>query len=359
MLLNNIELLAVWRMIAAIISPKEKKVSVLKSVIPADSCELVRSFLHAYQCQLCDFFEAEENTACFRQDKWQRDGLGSGLTCVLEGGQVFEQVGVNFSEVSGSQPPAVLLGKKPALAGQPFWGAGVSMVAHPVNPFCPTVHLNYRYFQTAEHYWFGGGCDLTPYYIFQDDARHWHQTIKNTMDKHHPSYYPAFKYWCDEYFYNHHRAESRGIGGSFYDDQHGAAGCLLKSDSACKTQENNPDYAKLQIGERSWQDLWQWHQDNALSFFAAYTPILAKRKGMAYTPAQREHQLYRRGRYVEFNLLHDRGTHFGLQSGGRVESILMSLPPQVKWGYDKRPEPGSPEAILLDFLVKHRRWCED
>jgi coproporphyrinogen III oxidase len=323
------------------------------------SKKLVRKFLLDYQNHLTHELSTFDGNGQFIEDEWQRENLGYGKTRVITNGDYFEQGGVNFSEIHGDNPPPSLLGRIPELEGQDFWGAGVSLVLHPINPFCPTVHLNYRYFEAGPVWWFGGGCDLTPYYAFAEDCTHWHQTIKSTMDQHDKNYYPAFKYWCDEYFFNHHRNESRGIGGSFYDNLNGNPGLILHNDYARKSEDSSHPALKLTAEAKSWDQLFAFQQDNANSFLKAYLPIAEKRRAQAYSEQEREFQLYRRGRYVEFNLLHDRGTLFGIQSNGRTESILMSLPPLVRWKYNFTPEPGSrEEALTQQFLKKHINWIK-
>lgn len=317
----------------------------------------VCDFLRHYQNTLTQELENVDGGAHFIEDAWQRDNLGYGMTRVIKNGDLFEQGGVNFSAIRGDTPPKSLLGRMPELAGVPFWGAGVSLVLHPKNPYCPTAHLNYRYFEAGNVWWFGGGCDLTPYYAFREDCRHWHSTIKQTMDQHDPHFYPAFKYWCDEYFYNHHRGETRGIGGSFYDHLNGDAGVLIKPDYARQSEQGSHAALSLQQAEKSWEALFSFQQANAHAFLPAYLPIIQRRRQMPYTDQQRQFQLYRRGRYVEFNLLHDRGTLFGIKSNGRIESILMSLPPLVRWEYGYEPAVGSPEAELTEvFLKRHQNW---
>ena len=256
----------------------------------------------------------------FAADSWERAEGGGGVTRVIEDGKLFERGGVNFSHVSGGRLPPSASASRPQLAGQRFEAMGVSLVLHPRNPYCPTAHMNVRFFAAGDTWWFGGGMDLTPYYGFEEDARHFHGACKQAVGVH----YPRFKRWCDEYFHLRHRNEPRGIGGIFFDDLAGAdAFAVTKS-----------------VGDH---------------FLAAYLPILERRKAHPYGERQRSFQAYRRGRYVEFNLVYDRGTLFGLQSGGRTESILMSLPPLVRWEYGYAPEPGSPEAALADWL-RPRDW---
>ena len=257
----------------------------------------------------------------FVRDSWQRPEGGGGTTCIVEEGQVFERGGVNLSRVQGRQLPPSASASRPELAGRAYDAMGVSLVLHPRNPHCPTVHMNVRFFSAGETWWFGGGMDLTPYYGFEEDARHFHSVCKKAVEPH----YPHFKRWCDEYFHLRHRGEPRGIGGIFFDD----------------------------LGEDSSFDLVKSVGDH---FLGAYLPILERRKNHPYGEKERSFQAYRRGRYVEFNLVYDRGTLFGLQSGGRTESILMSLPPRADWRYDWKPEPGSPEEKLATDFLKPRDW---
>jgi coproporphyrinogen III oxidase len=260
----------------------------------------------------------------FRKDSWTRPEGGGGTSCILEDGKVFERGGVNLSRVQGQSLPPSASASRPQLAGRPFDAMGVSLVLHPRNPYCPTVHMNVRFFSAGDTWWFGGGMDLTPYYGFEEDARHFHAMCKLAVRGH----YPRFKKWCDEYFHLKHRNEPRGVGGIFFDDF------------------AEPDFDSAFSLARSVGD----------HFITAYAPILERRKAMSYGERERAFQAYRRGRYVEFNLVYDRGTLFGLQSGGRTESILMSLPPVVAWRYDWQPEPGSPEAKLYSDFLRPRDW---
>jgi coproporphyrinogen III oxidase len=269
----------------------------------------------------------------FRRDAWQRAEGGGGLSCVLEDGELFERAGVNFSHVFGGRLPGSASAARPELAGRSFQAAGVSLVLHPRNPYVPTVHLNVR-FLVAEKagsepaWWFGGGMDLTPYYGFDEDAVHFHRSCRDALAPFGSDCYPRFKKWCDEYFYLKHRAEPRGIGGIFFDD--------LKE----------PDFDTCFALTRSVGE----------HFLDAYVPIVERRRSVAYGERERAFQAYRRGRYVEFNLVYDRGTLFGLQSGGRAEAILMSLPPVVNWRYDWRPQPGSAEEKLYTEFLVARDW---
>ena len=261
----------------------------------------------------------------FREDTWSREGGGGGRTRILEEGRVFEKAGVNFSSVHGDLPEQ-FASKIPLGTGTSFFATGVSLVFHPHNPMVPAVHANFRYLEKGDANWFGGGTDLTPCYPYAEDAIHFHQTIKQACDRHDPEFYPRFKKWCDEYFMLKHRGEMRGIGGLFFD--------YVQGDTAM-----NFDFVR-DIGD---------------SFLAAYLPIAKRRMNEPYNEQERQYQLYRRGRYVEFNLLYDRGTIFGLETRGRTESILMSLPPLARWVYDYKPEPGSREAKALEFF-QPRDW---
>jgi coproporphyrinogen III oxidase len=269
----------------------------------------------------------------FLHDSWQRPEGGGGISCVIEEGNVFERGGVNFSHVTGDRLPPSASANRPELAGRGFEAAGVSLVLHPRNPYAPTVHMNVRCFIATKPgeepvWWFGGGMDLTPYYGFDEDAVHFHRTSKQALDPFGAELYPRFKRWCDEYFYLKHRKEPRGIGGVFFDDFNAAG--FDQSFAMVKS-----------VGD---------------SFLNAYLPVLQRRKDTPYGERERDFQAYRRGRYVEFNLVFDRGTLFGLQSGGRTESILMSLPPIVKWRYDWRPEAGSAEAKLYSDYLTGKDW---
>ncbi len=301
---------------------------------PVDSVE---AYLHDLQDRLCAALEAVDGGARFREDAWTRADSGStlsggGRTRVLTGGAVFEQAGVNFSQVSGAQLPAAATAQRPELAGRAWSAVGVSLVLHPQNPYVPTTHLNVRYFEARKDgaetvWWFGGGFDLTPFYAFDADIVHWHTVARDLCVPFGAGVYPKYKQWCDEYFYLKHRNETRGVGGVFFDD--------LNADGF----ERSFGFLRA-VGD---------------GFLDAYLPIVEKRKNTLFGEREREFQLYRRGRYVEFNLVYDRGTLFGLQSGGRTESILMSLPPRVRFEYTYTPAPGSAEARLADYL-RPRDW---
>ncbi|OXJ34931.1 MULTISPECIES: oxygen-dependent coproporphyrinogen oxidase [Burkholderia] len=296
----------------------------------------VRTYLQRLQTRIADALGALDGTP-LATDAWQRGPAerlrGGGCTRILEGGRVFERAGIGFSDVAGDALPPSASAARPQLAGRGFEALGVSLVLHPRNPYCPTVHMNVRMLIATKPgeepvFWFGGGMDLTPVYGFEDDARHFHQTCKGALDPFGVELYPRFKKWCDEYFFLKHRNEMRGIGGIFFDDF------------------SEPGF------ERSF-DMMQSVGD---AFLHAYLPIVERRAELPYGERERDFQAYRRGRYVEFNLVFDRGTLFGLQSGGRTESILMSMPPVANWRYNWQPEPGSPEARLYsDFLVP-RDW---
>ena len=292
------------------------------------TAQRAREFFTGLQQRIVEGLEKVDGKR-FRRDEWERPEGGGGLSCVLEEGNVLERGGVNYSRVFGGGLPASATAARPELAGRGFEAMGVSLVLHPRNPYAPTVHLNVRYLEARKEgaepvWWFGGGMDLTPYYGFEEDALHFHQTCKEALQPFGDEYHPRFKKWCDEYFYLKHRKEPRGIGGIFYDD-------LSKPDfETCFNLTKS-------VGDR---------------FLNAYVPILERRLNMPYGERERAFQAYRRGRYVEFNLVWDRGTLFGLQSGGRTESILMSLPPIVKWRYDWKPERGSAEdKLYTDFLI--------
>jgi coproporphyrinogen III oxidase len=283
-----------------------------------------QAFFEELQSRICDAVAAEDGVAQFRSDAWQRPGGGGGLTRVIADGAVFEKGGVNTSAVHGQLRPdfaATLPGD-----GVAFFATGISLVLHPKNPRVPTVHANFRCLQRGSALWFGGGADLTPYYPVREDVEHFHRTWKTVCDRHDPTHYPRYKKWCDEYFYLPHRGETRGVGGIFFDQ--------LQGDSA-------RDFAFV--------------RDAGDAFLEAYLPIVRRRRGDAWGERERQFQLLRRGRYVEFNLIYDRGTTFGLKTDGRTESILMSLPPLVRWEYDARFEPGTPEGDLTDWL-KPRDW---
>jgi coproporphyrinogen III oxidase len=293
---------------------------------------LVQAF-KSLQDQICTALEQADGQGHFRQDAWQHESGGGGISRVIENGEIFEKGGVNFSHVKGSQlPPSATMHRK-ELAGQSFEAMGLSLVLHPLNPYIPTTHLNVRFFMSQQQdgspiWWFGGGFDLTPYYGFEEDCIHWHQTAKNICDPYDASLYRRLKNQCDDYFYLKHRKEARGIGGIFFDD----------------------------FSEFGFEKTKQFTFDVGRGFLDAYLPILSTRKKHPFGERERAFQCYRRGRYVEFNLVYDRGTLFGLQSGGRTESILMSLPPVVHWQYNWQPEKESFEEKLYQFFLPKKDW---
>ena len=294
------------------------------------------TYIQDLQDRITDRLESIDGKAKFRQDLWERPEGGGGKTRVIENGAVFEKGGVNISAVHGPLPKSMQAYFK--VGEVDFFACGLSLVLHPRNPLVPTVHANWRYFEMYDKQgnivdqWFGGGQDLTPYYLFEEDARHFHQVCKSACDKHDPDFYQKYKSRCDSYFWNTHRNEARGVGGLFFD--------------YCRKDD-----------ERDMEAWYNFITEVGNSFLEAYVPVVLKRKDLDYTPEQREWQEIRRGRYVEFNLVHDKGTLFGLRTNGRIESILMSLPPKVQWHYDHHPETGSPEAKLEEVLKKPRSWA--
>jgi coproporphyrinogen III oxidase len=301
-----------------------------------DPTAAVRSYLLTLQDRISAAIESEDGAARFREDSWERPEGGGGRSRVLTGGAVFEQAGIGFSHVHGPGLPPSATVHRPDLAGRSFEALGVSLVFHPLNPYVPTTHMNIRFFIAEKEgeapvWWFGGGFDLTPYYGFEEDAVHWHRVAREACAPFGPDVYPRYKKWCDEYFFLRHRQEPRGIGGIFFDD----------------------------LNEWGFERCFEFLQSVGDRLLAAYLPIVQRRKDTSYGERERDFQLYRRGRYVEFNLVWDRGTLFGLQSGGRTESILMSLPPLVRWRYDWHPEPGTPEARLYDEFLRPRDWADE
>ncbi len=293
----------------------------------------IQDYLQRLQSSVVTRLEALDGEAKFQRDEWQREAGGGGCSMVLRDGAVFEQAGVNFSEVHGAELPPSASASRPELAGRNFRALGVSLVIHPFNPMVPTSHANVRFFCAEKPgeepiWWFGGGFDLTPYYGYQEDCEHWHSICKSACDPFGAEQYSIYKKWCDDYFFLKHRNEPRGIGGLFFDDL------------------NQPDFEQSFAFMRSVGD----------HFLPAYTPIVERRMGESFGEPEKQFQWVRRGRYVEFNLVYDRGTLFGLQSGGRTESILMSLPPVVNWRYNYQAEPGSREAELIDYYLKPRDW---
>lgn len=295
--------------------------------------EVVKEYLLKLQDTICDALSEEDGKEKFIEDAWEREQGGGGRTRVLTNGAVFEQAGVNFSHVYGNQLPKSATASRPELEGRDFQAVGVSLVIHPHNPHIPTSHANVRFFIAEKEgaepvWWFGGGYDLTPFYPVKDDVVHWHKTAKAACDPFGDDVYNKYKKWCDDYFYLKHRDETRGVGGLFFDD----------------------------LNKWDFDQSFAFMKSVGNSYVPAYRPIVTKRKDEPYGESERDFQLYRRGRYVEYNLVYDRGTLFGLQTGGRTESILMSLPPLVKWKYNWSPEPGSKEADLYDNYLKPKEW---
>ncbi|MGR5066658.1 oxygen-dependent coproporphyrinogen oxidase [Photobacterium sp. DNB22_13_2] len=295
--------------------------------------EAVKAFLLGLQDRICHAVAEQDGQAGFEQDEWQRELGGGGRSRVLREGRLFEQAGVNFSHVFGAKMPASATAHRPELAGRSFEAMGVSLVIHPRNPYVPTSHANVRFFIAEKEgeapvWWFGGGFDLTPFYPFEEDCQHWHDTAKTLCQPFGESVYDEHKAWCDKYFFLPHRNETRGVGGLFFDD----------------------------LNDWGFEKSFSYMQAVGNGYLDAYLPIVEKRSPTPYGERERQFQLYRRGRYVEFNLVYDRGTLFGLQSGGRTESILMSMPPLARWEYSYAPEQGSKEADLYDNYLKPRNW---
>ncbi|MCJ8169362.1 oxygen-dependent coproporphyrinogen oxidase [Atopomonas sediminilitoris] len=302
----------------------------------AQAVDTVKNYLLDLQDRICAGLEAADGRARFSEDSWTREAGGGGRTRVIGDGALIEKGGVNFSHVFGTNLPPSASAHRPELAGRSFQALGVSLVIHPENPHVPTSHANVRFFiadKPGEEpvWWFGGGFDLTPYYGVEEDCVHWHQVAHDACAPFGDEVYPRYKQWCDDYFLLKHRGEPRGIGGLFFDD----------------------------LNAGSFEDCLAFMQSVGDAYLKAYLPIVERRKRTPFSPAQRDFQAFRRGRYVEFNLVYDRGTLFGLQSGGRTESILMSLPPVVRWGYDWKPEPGTPEARLTEYFLKDRDWLSE
>ncbi|SEG84369.1 oxygen-dependent coproporphyrinogen oxidase [Marinobacterium lutimaris] len=302
----------------------------------APDAAAVKEYLLALQDRISDTLGQVDGGAGFEEDSWEREQGGGGRSRVIKDGALIEKGGVNFSHVYGAGLPASASAHRPELAGRSFEAMGVSLVIHPRNPYVPTSHANVRFFIAEKEgeppvWWFGGGFDLTPYYGFDEDCVHWHKTAEQACAPFGEDIYPRFKQWCDDYFYLKHRDEPRGVGGLFFDD----------------------------LNDKGFDDSFALMRSIGDAYLPAYVPIIEKRRDIPYGERQRDFQLHRRGRYVEFNLVYDRGTLFGLQSGGRTESILMSLPPEVRWDYNWAPEPGSEEAVLYERYLKPRNWLEE
>lgn len=298
-----------------------------------DYLKQVKSYLMSLQDAICQQLALADGEQSFQEDSWDRPGGGGGRSRIIKNGAVFEQGGVGFSHVYGEKMPGSATAHRPELEGRDFNACGVSLVMHPENPMIPTVHMNVRFFIAQKEgeepvWWFGGGFDLTPFYPFDEDIIEWHQQAKNALDSVDEKLYPEYKAWCDDYFFLKHRDEARGVGGIFFDD----------------------------LNDRSFDECFSVIKAVGDAFTKAYLPIVERRKNLAYTQQQRDFQLYRRGRYVEFNLVWDRGTLFGLQTGGRTESILMSMPPLARWEYDWQAQPGSAEEQLTEYYLKPRDW---
>ncbi len=327
-----------------------------ESLPPANSRDRARQLVLSIQEEISAGLERLDGEATFMEESWERPEGGGGRSRVMREGRVFEQAGINFSEVHGKELPPSILNHRPEAKGHPWFATGTSMVLHPRNPYLPTTHLNYRYFEAGPVWWFGGGADLTPFYPYLEDARHFHREHKKACDSVSSDFYKVFKPWCDEYFYLKHRDENRGIGGIFYDYQD-SSGILYKGQDP-----NGPAAAiskELAQKPRSWEQFFSLAQACGKAFLPSYVPIVEKRQHQAYEDRERQFQLYRRGRYAEFNLVWDRGTIFGLQTNGRTESILMSLPPLTRWEYGYKPDAGSREALLTDIFTKPQNWFED
>ena len=326
------------------------------SLPPKGSRDKARKLVLGLQDEICQGLEKLDGKGQFQEESWDRPEGGGGKSRVMREGEIFEQAGVNFSEVHGAELPPSILNQRPEAKGHSWFATGTSMVLHPRNPYLPTVHLNYRYFEAGPVWWFGGGADLTPYYPFLEDARHFHRTHQEACNKINPQLHKVFKPWCDEYFFLKHRNETRGIGGIFYDYQDGS-GMIYKGQNPSGTAAK----VSKELGPQliSWEQLFSLAESCGKAFLPAYAPIIEKRKNYSYSEKEREFQLYRRGRYVEFNLVWDRGTIFGLQTNGRTESILMSLPPLARWEYGYKAAKNSRESLLTDLFTKPQNWLED
>ncbi len=323
---------------------------------PENSRKKAKQLVLSLQDEICNNLENIDKEGIFQEESWDRPEGGGGRSRVMREGRVFEQAGVNFSEVHGEELPPSILNQRPEAKGHSWFATGTSMVLHPRNPYIPTVHLNYRYFEAGPVWWFGGGADLTPYYPYLSDTRHFHKEHQKACDSINPQLHKVFKPWCDEYFFLKHRNESRGVGGIFFDYQDGS-GKLYKGQNPQGPAANISN--KLGKHQMTWDELFNLAKSCGKAFLPSYLPIIEKRQNQSYGNPQREFQLYRRGRYVEFNLVWDRGTIFGLQTNGRTESILMSLPPLARWEYGYTAENGSREELLTDVFTKPQDWFSD
>ncbi len=323
---------------------------------PHKSREKVKTLLVDLQENICNGLEELDGKGKFIEEEWMRPEGGGGRSRVLKDGLVFEQAGVNFSEVYGKQLPESIISQRPEAKGHEWFATGTSMVLHPKNPFIPTVHLNYRYFEAGPVWWFGGGADLTPFYPYFSDSQHFHQKHFEACNAVNVDLHKVFKPWCDEYFYLKHRGESRGIGGIFYDYQDGSGNIYKGNNKDGNAYEISKEIGKVDLG---WENLYSLAKNCGNAFLPAYEPIVRKRMNHPYTNDERAFQLYRRGRYVEFNLVWDRGTIFGLQTNGRTESILMSLPPLARWEYGYKAKANSREELLTKIFTKPQDWIND
>jgi len=323
---------------------------------PEHSRERAKALVLSLQDEICNGLETIDGNSTFQEESWERPEGGGGRSRVMRDGRIFEQGGVNFSEVYGQELPQSIISQRPEAKGHPWFATGTSMVLHPKNPYIPTVHLNYRYFEAGPVWWFGGGADLTPYYPYLSDTLHFHRTHQKACDSINPILHKIFKPWCDEYFFLKHRNETRGVGGIFFDYQDGS-GKLYKG----QNKDGQAANIAKKIGNLSlgWEDLFSLAKACGKAFLPSYIPIIEKRENHTFGEKERQFQLYRRGRYVEFNLVWDRGTIFGLQTNGRTESILMSLPPLARWEYGFKTTPGTREELLTTVFTKPQDWFDD
>ena len=335
---------------------EETIISRNRNLPPSNARERSRELAMGIQDEISRGLELIDGKAHFLEETWERPGGGGGRTRVIRDGGVFEQGGINFSEVYGDELPPSITNQRPEAKGHKWYAAGTSMVLHPRNPYIPTTHLNYRYFEAGPVWWFAGGADLTPFYPYLEDARHFHHVHKDACDSIDTDFYKVFKLWCDEYFYLKHRKETRGVGGIFYDYQDGSGRLYRGPDSKGPAAAMSKN---LGLNSHTWDELYALNKACGKAFLPAYGLIVNKRKSQSYGDRERQFQLYRRGRYAEFNLVFDRGTIFGLQTNGRTESILMSLPPLARWEYGYTAPTGSREALLTDVFTRPQNWLDD